>query len=493
MRDLSDKDLILEVSREGTEANAPLVQLTIPASGFEFDDVIVGTSDPGSPAQPWKIQPLPRDTTDAKEDRFDYFAYRERMRRLAGQPVVIQVSRAKTPESSELLNILVPPAFHRTFGMRMKMGKIAGVRDKSSAAGAGVQKGDELKKVVMLHEDKSLREFVDIDPLRLPFELEQEAKAKPGRKMVTLTVLRANRENHNAADSVALTPAPWDEKWDTSIEEPRGSAAPMSIPQLGLAYWVESTVVAVEKGSPADLAEIKPNDQLVEMRFREARKKLNDDAKWDDDWFKLFAIRESNPQSYDKWAHVDLRLQLIDYPEVQVKVVREGSPLAESITMTAKEDTSWPQENRGLGLIVDTRLIKADSIREAFLLGGQETVEVIVKIYTLIQRMFERRIPAKHMGGPIEIFKQTFFAAGQDFSVLLGFLASISLNLAVVNFLPIPLLDGGHMVLLIYEKLRGRPASEAVRAGAAYLGAAMLLALVVFVFYNDIRRTWFPG
>ena len=64
-------------------------------------------------------------------------------------------------------------------------------------------------------------------------------------------------------------------------------------------------------------------------------------------------------------------------------------------------------------------------------------------------------------------------------------------NLAVVNFLPIPLLDGGHMVFLIYEKIRGKPASEQVRNIAAYIGLGLLLALMVFVFVNDIRKSWF--
>jgi regulator of sigma E protease len=57
-----------------------------------------------------------------------------------------------------------------------------------------------------------------------------------------------------------------------------------------------------------------------------------------------------------------------------------------------------------------------------------------------------------------------------------------------VNFLPIPVLDGGHMVFLIYEKVSGRRPSEAVRAAATYLGLAILAALMIFVFYLDIMR-----
>ena len=68
------------------------------------------------------------------------------------------------------------------------------------------------------------------------------------------------------------------------------------------------------------------------------------------------------------------------------------------------------------------------------------------------------------------------------------FLGMISVNLAVVNFLPIPVLDGGHMVFLLYEKLRGKPASEGVRVGATYAGLLLLGCLMIFVLVLDIRR-----
>ena len=58
----------------------------------------------------------------------------------------------------------------------------------------------------------------------------------------------------------------------------------------------------------------------------------------------------------------------------------------------------------------------------------------------------------------------------------------------MVNFLPIPVLDGGHMVFLIYEKIRGKPASEGVRVATTYAGLALILSLMVFVLYQDIWR-----
>jgi regulator of sigma E protease len=64
----------------------------------------------------------------------------------------------------------------------------------------------------------------------------------------------------------------------------------------------------------------------------------------------------------------------------------------------------------------------------------------------------------------------------------------ISVNLAVINFLPIPLLDGGHMVFLVYEKLRGKPASEGVRIAATYVGLAFIACLILLVSWLDIGR-----
>ena len=94
----------------------------------------------------------------------------------------------------------------------------------------------------------------------------------------------------------------------------------------------------------------------------------------------------------------------------------------------------------------------------------------------------------KTFGGPIEIVSVTFSLAKDNIYELILFLGILSINLAVVNFLPIPLLDGGHMVFLIYEKIRGKPASEQVRTIAAYIGLALLLALMVYVFVLDIQR-----
>ena len=101
------------------------------------------------------------------------------------------------------------------------------------------------------------------------------------------------------------------------------------------------------------------------------------------------------------------------------------------------------------------------------------------------------RVSAKTMSGPLTIANVSYRFAGEDFWQFLLFIGMISVNLAVVNFLPIPVLDGGHMVFLILEKILGRPVPERVFAFAMYLGLAMILSLMIFVITLDIRRLFF--
>ncbi len=125
-------------------------------------------------------------------------------------------------------------------------------------------------------------------------------------------------------------------------------------------------------------------------------------------------------------------------------------------------------------------------------MGVGRTWSFIRTMYEGLVGMATGRIDAaSNVQGPINIAKETFQAA-QDPYMLILWLGLISVNLAVVNFLPIPMLDGGHMVFLIYELVRRKPPSDAVRAVASYVGLAMLATLMLLVVYLDISH-WIWG
>jgi regulator of sigma E protease len=105
-------------------------------------------------------------------------------------------------------------------------------------------------------------------------------------------------------------------------------------------------------------------------------------------------------------------------------------------------------------------------------------------------------IAPKLLIGPFGMVKAAYSQVEHSFNSLILFLGIISINLAVVNFLPIPILDGGHMVFLIIEKLRGKPASERMLIIANSIGLIFILSLMLFVIFLDVSkmefiRKWF--
>ena len=91
------------------------------------------------------------------------------------------------------------------------------------------------------------------------------------------------------------------------------------------------------------------------------------------------------------------------------------------------------------------------------------------------------QISFKELSGPISIAKYAGQAAQQGPASLLLFLTFLSANLAVLNLLPIPILDGGHLIFLAYEGIRGKPADERVQIGLSLLGLVFLIGLMLFV------------
>jgi regulator of sigma E protease len=92
------------------------------------------------------------------------------------------------------------------------------------------------------------------------------------------------------------------------------------------------------------------------------------------------------------------------------------------------------------------------------------------------------------VGGPLRIAETAFVFAKQGYGDLLLFLAMLSVSLAVMNFLPIPVLDGGHFMFLLWEGITGKPANERIVVTLTWLGLGMILSLMMWVFYMDIRN-----
>ena len=128
------------------------------------------------------------------------------------------------------------------------------------------------------------------------------------------------------------------------------------------------------------------------------------------------------------------------------------------------------------------------SLPAAIKTGFAESAYYVKKVFEFVWGLLSRKVDVSNLGGPVVIGKYAGLTARAGFDVLLEFLALLSVNLAVLNILPIPVLDGGHLLFLLIEKLKGSPVSVKSRLIAQQIGMAFIIILIIFVTYNDITR-----
>ena len=126
---------------------------------------------------------------------------------------------------------------------------------------------------------------------------------------------------------------------------------------------------------------------------------------------------------------------------------------------------------------------------ESLQAGADQTVTILNTYVGFIGKLFTGKESFKeNVGGPIEIAKQSKQMADRGWPEFWGFVAFLSIALAVFNILPIPALDGGHIMFLLYEAIARREPSLKVRMVVQQVGLALILALMVFVIFNDTLR-----
>ncbi len=142
-----------------------------------------------------------------------------------------------------------------------------------------------------------------------------------------------------------------------------------------------------------------------------------------------------------------------------------------------------------LGFEQKTTTLRASNPIDALRIGAQRTYYFIVQVYIVMNRMiFSRSVGVENISGPVGIVKMGGQIAQTGLPQVLFFLAIISANLAVINFLPLPIVDGGHMVFLIIEKIKGSPVSIKVQMATQVVGLALIIAAFLFVTLQDLTR-----
>jgi len=213
------------------------------------------------------------------------------------------------------------------------------------------------------------------------------------------------------------------------------------------------------KGDPADLGGLKKDDLILAIDGEEMRH-----------WIQMAMTIWENPDKI-----------------LTFKVKRGQEILSFSIRPKAVES-----QEKTIGLIGISNpgevIFKQYGPFRAIVWGGRETLELTKRTITVLWRLVVRKISHRMVGGPILIVQMAGQVAKSGITDFMLFIAGLSITLAIINIIPIPLLDGGHLLFLGIEAIRRKPIGVKARNLAYRAGLVIIIMLMLIVFYNDITR-----
>jgi regulator of sigma E protease len=231
----------------------------------------------------------------------------------------------------------------------------------------------------------------------------------------------------------------------------------MGVGYVGWSQEAEIQVAEVTPGMPAEKAGLRPGDLLLSVNGQRIR--------------SLYGFHEAIRSSEGKPVAIDL--------------IRDGKRMELSIQPVFPEfEKRWM-----IGVMPDRRLVYVKlSFSGALYESMRQNIRGAGLIYDVLKGIVARRMSAKSIDGPIGIAKLSGDAAREGAFTYINLMAAVSLNLAIVNLLPIPILDGGVVLMLLFEMLIRRDLSMPVKEAVFKFGFVFLLMVMVFVIYNDITK-----
>lgn len=199
--------------------------------------------------------------------------------------------------------------------------------------------------------------------------------------------------------------------------------------------------------------------------------------------------REGEADTQASPSPVDITLRLATLDPISLQRLGSEQRTIELFADDARAIAAlgWLPGNIELAFTASQVTMKASDPFNAIAMGTRETLRKVTLAYQTIQRLFEGTVQVRHLKGPVGITHIGSQFAAQGPLYLLFFLALISANLAVINFLPMPIVDGGMFLLLCYEGLRGKPAPIVFQNALNLIGLVLIGTLFLTVTFYDIR------
>ena len=343
------------------------------------------------------------------------------------------------PGMNFVLAALIFTVVLATIGRPVWPAVVGRVADGGPAAAAGLGPGD-----VVTHVDgRSVSHWEDLDG----------AVAASNGRALALTVRRGTTErtaNVTPRRTIVRDPIFRDPKdaWELG-------AGPRLTPQIG----------SVNSGSPAERGGLRVGDLVLAVAGQQV---FTPDE-------LMQAIQKRGGQTFD------------------VVVEREGRPQTLRVTATAvkeKGPTGQDTEIGRIGVGIVTKVVRYEAYNPVLAVGygWVKTWEMTALTAKGLWKVVSRQIDSSNIGGPIQIAAEAGRQAKEGVASLALFTAIISVNLALLNLLPVPMLDGGHLFFFVIEAVLGRPLSLRKREAAQQLGFVLLMLLMVYALYNDLVR-----
>lgn len=358
----------------------------------------------------------------------------------------------------------------RWVGAWMRFSEITAIQDGSPAANVGIEEGDKIVSIDGRPAD-------EIDPITWPSDVRRFATKNPGEK-VTLVVNRDGKEKEFKV--LPRVPTSYDAAGATF----RAATSNLA---LGIAYEVRPIVAGVSQGEASD--KLKPGDEILKAWFVPADEELAaEEKKLAGEYGLGRRPIDFNDEKFEPtWTFAAERMLIaLSGTKMKLAIRRDGEDV--EVELPVIDQPGYYHVNRGLQFDPWKEVETAESAGQAISKGLRQTGHDLTAVARFLRKITNDPQAGENLGSVLTIGGAAGIAAQQGWSELLMFMTLISANLAIINFLPIPVLDGGHMVFLTYEGIRGKPADERVFGILTMIGFAMLLTLMVFVFWLDIER-----
>ena len=314
---------------------------------------------------------------------------------------------------------------------------IGRVTPESSAAQAGLHPRDQVVAI----DGKPVEHWGDIE----------EAVTRAGGRSLALTIAR-----DGVRQDVTVTPRKVPVR--TPFNEPAEAWS------IGVRPYLPPVVGEVRPGMPAAEAGLQPKDRILAL----------------------------NGQPIETWDELAEGISVRADETITLRIERAGAQMSVSVTPKVEVDRDALGNETKVGRIgiatATSESFKRYSPPTAILRGVVHTWDVTAITALSMWKLVTGKIPASNLGGPIQIGIVVGQAAQQGFARYAELVAAISINLAILNLLPVPMLDGGHLLFFVIEAVLGRPLSLRKREIAQQVGLALLLLLMGFALYNDVWR-----